>query len=333
MAHPYTQQTIDDFLSDRERRGCCEISVVTYRVHIKRFAEHDPPILTQDAFLDYLKSRYPGDQTRKTARSHLRAYLRWMVGRGLIEDWIGGFRLVTTPPRPKPVITIEEFEKILTAVPENPSGIRDRAIFGLFFYAGCRRNAIRLLRMRDVELKERWIRIIVRGKRRTKSLPPPAAALLARWLAVRPESLVWVFSSSRDFGRPIAASALTHYLPRYARAAGLEKRVNPHMLRHSHAMILADAGCSVDLIRHSLDYSDTRVTPDYIHISQGRVREATDNVFGNRTLMKPVPGRRVRCRALREAEAAAKAHKTNRASAPPPAAAKRIDDPLVEDWT
>lgn len=279
MISPDPQKMLRDFLANRELRGLSPWSIKTYRNYLLTFLSQDPPIVNQIQYLRFLTSRYPNDRTRKSAHMHLVVFLKWAVGERLISDWVNGFKLRTRKAPFPPTLTIAEFQNILDVMPRNYVGLRDKALFGTLFFIGCRRDAVRTLKPEDVNLAERWIRTTSKGKERFKTLPEPAVALLRDWMAKRLDS-PWLFPSVRFPQLCINASAITHYLPCYAKAAGITKRVHVHLLRHSHAMILADSGVPAEVIQQSLDHSDISTTLIYCHVSQKRVRQTLDNVFG-----------------------------------------------------
>ena len=73
-------------------------------------------------------------------------------------------------------------------------------------------------------------------------------------------------------GGELAAAQVRNMLKRRARKAGIERRVHPHALRHSHASELSDAGAPVALIQQQLGHSSLAVTDVYLrHIAPAAV--------------------------------------------------------------
>ena len=75
-------------------------------------------------------------------------------------------------------------------------------------------------------------------------------------------------------GRPVQASYVRTLLHRLARKAGIEKRVHPHGLRHTHAAELAAEGVPLNIIQAQLGHSNAATTSRYLdHIAPRQVVE------------------------------------------------------------
>ncbi len=200
----------------------------------------------------------------------------------MCDNWIAGYSLPCRPAAAPAALSTEEFERIVQRIPGTDAGIRYRALFSMIYYTGCRRDAIRKLRVDECDIAERWAYIHTKGgKEQVVTIPHIAARRMVGWMVRRPES-PWLFPSLRDNSRPIYADAVTRALPRYAKAAGIERRVYVHLLRHSHASRLAEAGVSIDVIQAALGHSQIETTQRYIRgiSNTARVRKAVDSVFG-----------------------------------------------------
>lgn len=138
------------------------------------------------------------------------------------------------------------------------SSPRDELIVRLLFYTGIRLGELRQLRDGDLlDLPQGGVALKVRGKtgERLVPLPPAINKLLTVWLRKRPRTADgWVFPTIRKNRvgeyQPVAARTVEGVVHDLAIAAGLTKRVHPHLFRHSFATWwLTKGGNPVDLQR------------------------------------------------------------------------------------
>ena len=75
------------------------------------------------------------------------------------------------------------------------------------------------------------------------------------------------------FGNRLSISMFTRSLSAYAAAAGIERRVTPHMLRHSFATHMLDGGADLRSVQELLGHESVSTTQIYTHVSQTHLRE------------------------------------------------------------
>ena len=93
--------------------------------------------------------------------------------------------------------------------------------------------------------------------------------LRAYWVRVHPKGR-WLFPG-RKKDRPLTPSAVERATREAARAAKLRKRVTPHVLRHSFATHLLEAGTDIRVIQVLLGHSSIRTTARYTQVSQRHI--------------------------------------------------------------
>jgi site-specific recombinase XerD len=160
------------------------------------------------------------------------------------------------------------------------AGLRDQALIVLLWRSGLRIAEALALHPKDLDLERRTVAVL-HGKgdrRRVVGIDPTAAAFLERWMRrraalgiARGRPVFCVISQPRR-GKAMYASVFREKLKDLAERAGIEKRVHPHGLRHTHAFELATEGVPVHVIRKQLGHKSLATTERYIdHLAPGDV--------------------------------------------------------------
>jgi len=148
-----------------------------------------------------------------------------------------------------------------------PTGIRNRALIAVMYRAGLRVSEALALRPADVNLADGTLRGLhgKGGRSRTVGLDAGAMDAVTRWMDRRRE---YGFRGGPLFctlhGTPVSDRYVRDMLKRLAAKAGLEKRVHPHGLRHTHAAELVREGVPVNVIRDQLGHASLAVTDRYL---------------------------------------------------------------------
>lgn len=216
----------------------------------------------------------------------LRSCYRFLQRRGVVTDNPAARVHVPSVPRRLPdYLTVEQVFDLLEAPdPDDPLGMRDRAILEMFYSGGLRRGEVLALKVHDVDLTARQVRVWGKGdKQRIALLGRPAAQALQRYLEVgRPQLLAANSKASsrppdalflNRLGRPIAsARTLNTILEHYARQVGLPPSVTPHTLRHSFATHLLEGGADLRVVQELLGHANLQTTTLYTQVTLNHLR-------------------------------------------------------------
>jgi site-specific recombinase XerD len=202
----------------------------------------------------------------------LRYFYRHVVRRGEVVEDIRGPR----PAKPLPVVlSPAEVSRFFRAIPS----LKQRTILMLAYGAGLRVGEVAQLRLSDID-RERHVIHVRQGKGkkdRYTMLSPALAEMLDRYLwAAQPVDLLF---TTRSPDRPITRSTVLRYCIAARQAAGLDKQISPHTLRHSFATHLLEAGTDLRVIQVLLGHASPRTTAIYTHVSTaliGKTRSPLD---------------------------------------------------------
>jgi integrase/recombinase XerC len=224
----------------------------------------------------YRSHKFPTIDQVTQAREccYLRSFFAWAVAHNLlISSPILGWPKIRLGQPTRKSLTLDHIRKILTAMPgHTPLEIRDRAIVELFYATGIRLSELVALDLSDVDLAGG--RLFVRHGKGDKGrmLPLIASARLwlrryllsARPLWTTPACHALFLSSTRKRRMDFAViSLLMKSLRRKTRIT----RLSPHLLRHTCATHLLQAGVSLPYLQLFLGHSRIATTQRYLHLT------------------------------------------------------------------
>lgn len=170
------------------------------------------------------------------------------------------------------VLSVKEVETLLSAVDDSPAGIRDKAILEILYATGMRASELAGLKTEDVNLDENLLR--VKGKGRKERLIPfgePAARAIRDYLKIRPAVCENLFVSRQK--KLLSRQSVWKVIRKAALAAGLSKNIYPHILRHSFATHLLEAGAGIRIVQELLGHRSLATTQVYTHLDRNRLKE------------------------------------------------------------
>jgi site-specific recombinase XerD len=184
---------------------------------------------------------------------------------------------------PPELLTEDEARALIKACSRRaPTGIRNAALFAVLYRSGLRIGEALELHVKDVDPVAGTVTVL-HGKgdrRRVVSIGAGALALLERWTDRR--KALGLNGRQRLFctlkGEPLDDSYVRHAMRRAAARAGIEKRVHPHQLRHTHAAELMRKGVPANVIQADLGHSSLATTDVYLrHIApEERIKRLRD---------------------------------------------------------
>ncbi len=212
--------------------------------------------------------------------SAIRSFYRYLLREGMVST-----SPVATTSSPKldkrlpSFLTLEEVKRLLEAPDlSTPQGQRDRALLELLYAAGLRVSELAQLNLEQVNLDTHEIRVWGKGaKERIVLMGEPAAEALNAYLSQgRPKLLGKKRSSAlllNRYGERLPERRIQIILGKYARLAGIDKRVHPHMLRHTFATHLLDGGADLRVVQELLGHADLSSTQIYTHVTKSRAKK------------------------------------------------------------
>lgn len=273
-------------------RGLSEHTIAAYRRDLDGYrewleadgigdtADITPAVIGR--FITERSSAEPPPASTSLARlqSSVRGWHRFLAREGLeVDDPSGRLRPPKAPRRLPKALTIDQVERLLAAPsPEDPVGIRDRALLELLYATGARvSEAIGL----DVDDLAHGDVLRLRGKGSKERIVPIGSfardAVDAYLTRVRPGLAAKGRASSRLFlgarGAPLSRQSAWLIIRAAAEAAQITSEVSPHTLRHSFATHLLQGGADVRVVQELLGHASVATTQIYTHVSVDTLRD------------------------------------------------------------
>ncbi|MES2121189.1 MAG: tyrosine-type recombinase/integrase, partial [Chlamydiota bacterium] len=172
------------------------------------------------------------------------------------------------------VLTVSEVNALLHAPnPEEFAGARDQAVLLVLYASGLRVSEVCGLNLQDVD--DQVVRVKGKGgKERIVPIAQVATSAIDHYLVrFRKESdfpALFVTEKNRRIDRTLVWKRVKFY----AKAAGIQKSISPHTLRHSFATHLLENGADLRVIQEMLGHANIATTDRYTHISTQHLADA-----------------------------------------------------------
>lgn len=299
-------RSITDFLEYLEvERGLATLTLRNYGFFLHRFADfaRDRNVTKPEAIskilvhqfrlhLNRLPSRTEDHIKKNTQNYHLialRTFLKYLIKNDVKTLSPDKIELSKQAPRQVDFLEGPDLERIL-AMPlqhsprsrsgeagnkNNLQGLRDKAILETLFSTGLRVSELAKLKVEEINLNKPEFTVRGKGsKLRLVFLSEGSRDYIKKYLAERHDPNPLLF--------PITPRSIERLVSRYARLAGIMKRVTPHTMRHSYATDLLMNGADIRSVQALLGHASITTTQVYTHITDQQLRDVYQAFHGKR---------------------------------------------------
>ena len=161
-------------------------------------------------------------------------------------------------------------------------GLRDRLILELLFSTGLRVSELQKLDVADLNMERGEIPVRGKGgKVRVVFLSESAKKILSEYLIAIGDCEPLIVN--KIDGSRLSVRSIERIVSKYAKAAGISKKVSPHTLRHTFATDLLINGADLRSVQSLLGHSNISTTQIYTHVTDQHLREIHQAFHGKRT--------------------------------------------------
>jgi len=177
------------------------------------------------------------------------------------------------------VLTAGEVDALENSIDHSKwEGQRNHAIIEVLFSCGLRVSELVNLKLSDLYLEERYVRVLGKGsKERLVPISPQAIQQLKLWFLDR--NLMKIKTGEEDYvflnrrGAHLTRTMILIMIKQQAKEAGIQKTISPHTLRHSFATALLEGGADLRAIQAMLGHETIGTTEIYTHIDMSTLRQ------------------------------------------------------------
>ena len=231
----------------------------------------------------FLKHLYESDfNARSQARivSGMRAFYRYLIYARQRED--DPTELLDAPKigmHLPDVLTVEEIEKIFSVIDlSTPEGHRNRAMVEVMYGCGLRVSELVTLRLSNLFFDDGFIKVVGKGNKE-RLIPIGTTAMKMvnlyvdgnrKLLKIKKGEEDYVFLNRR--GAHLTREMVFMLVKKWVAAAGINKTVSPHTVRHSFATHLIEGGADLRAVQQMLGHESITTTEIYTHLDQDYLR-------------------------------------------------------------
>ncbi len=277
------------FLAALVGRNRSSTTITAYRIDLTQFIAY---LLENDAtvratshvgrfhiteYLTHLSQEHAlSGVTRTRKLAAIKEYFRFLVAEELLL--MSPAEKVEAPKLERKTRTrmrSDEYSRLLSVAGSSP---RDYAILTVFLQTGLRVGELCGLTTEDIDLVAGTLRVRS-GKGQTSreiDLEKKAVKALKTYLKDRGDTPSPALFLNR-YGEPIGDRGVRKLIDRLCKEAGLEKRISPHIFRHTFASVKAESGkVSPFQLQQWLGHKDIKTTQIYVHMSKEYAKKAME---------------------------------------------------------
>ena len=231
-------------------------------------------------YLMYLKEEKHDDNSSVSRKlSSLRGFYKYMANEGYIKNNV--FSLVSGPKKEKKLPRYFEYNELeeLFLVPDTNTslGQRDLLLLEMLYATGVRVGELVNIKVKDIDLGRRNIIILGKGnKERFVTYGEYCEDILKRYLndgyiLLNKNNLDYLFLNNN--GGNLTERGVRYILDELIKKTSINKKISPHMIRHSFATHLLNEGCDLLTVQKLLGHESIKATQVYTHVTTDRLRE------------------------------------------------------------
>lgn len=266
-------------------KGNSDNTIKSYNIDLKNFFDYleknIKEVNTEDIYeyIEYLKGKYVYNTVIRKV-SCIKSLFKFCYMEKLIDkDPSNKIKNLNKEKRLPEILTLEEIKKIINSFDHTPENRRNQMICKMLIATGARISEILNLEIKNVENTDfEFVKVFGKGsKYRYIPIYPELENELKKYINVYRSQLKSSVGSFLLFPG-IRRENFWKVLNKHALNVGIEKKIYPHLFRHSTATLLLENGADIRMVQEILGHASIKTTEIYTHVEKSTLKKIYESV-------------------------------------------------------
>ena len=266
-------------------KGNSDNTIKSYNIDLKNFFDYleknIKEVNTEDIYeyIEYLKGKYVYNTVIRKV-SCIKSLFKFCYMEKLIDkDPSNKIKNLNKEVRLPEILTLEEIKKIINSFDHTPENRRNQMICKMLIATGARISEILNLEIKNVENTDfEFVKVFGKGsKYRYIPIYPELEKELKEYINVYRSQLKSSVGSFLLFPG-IRRENFWKVLNKHALNVGIEKKIHPHLFRHSTATLLLENGADIRMVQEILGHASIKTTEIYTHVEKSTLKKIYESV-------------------------------------------------------
>ena len=266
-------------------KGNSDNTIKSYNIDLKNFFDYleknIKEVNTEDIYeyIEYLKGKYVYNTVIRKV-SCIKSLFKFCYMEKLIDkDPSNKIKNLNKEKRLPEILTLEEIKKIINSFDHTPENRRNQMICKMLIATGARISEILNLEIKNVENTDfEFVKVFGKGsKYRYIPIYPELENELKEYINIYRSQLKSSIGSFLLFPG-IRRENFWKILNKHALNVGIEKKIHPHLFRHSTATLLLENGADIRMVQEILGHASIKTTEIYTHVEKSTLKKIYESV-------------------------------------------------------
>lgn len=272
-----TPSLVKTYLIIKKTEGLSDGTLDNYAYILKRFFvwinKHPEDVTANDIRMFIYDYKVSHDITDRTLDKY-REYICWFFNWAHAEEYIQrnpakSIKGIRHETKERQALTQIELEYLRLAC----KTLRDKAILEFLYSTGCRVSELITVKKSDVDWKQNSVHLFGKGrKHRTSYVNAKCEVALSEYLKSRDDDSDYLFVSERKPYKKLSKCAVELALHKMANRSSVEKKITPHIIRHTTATQAVNNGMAIEEVSKLLGHANVATTMIYAQVTQNNIK-------------------------------------------------------------